>query len=344
MTRVRFPAVSSYHPIDRHPQAERVIGLVIVPFVEDRCVAVAGKDGVLAFPSWQPSLGGDYLFGVYIAPLQAAGVRMQQFHPFAARESGAGLEVAGWVHGELRETDASRLVEPAETLAQLLEDQGRSHLAEICRWAALSYRNQTEDGYYQDNRVLLESAYLKAETVQGGSGHGGDAESWRYGRGLIVDAIHKHGTFLDVGCANGLLMESVAAWAAERGLSIDPYGLDISERLAEEARRRLPDWAERIWVGNVMSWEPPMRFDFVCTRLEYAPEWLRGDQVGRLLGQFLSPGGRLIVQSYGCSSDPSLAPLSVGDHLRRMGFAVAGEPESYEPKRDRYHRIAFLET
>jgi hypothetical protein len=45
-------------------------------------------------------------------------------------------------------------------------------------------------------------------------------------------------------------MESVAAWCAERGLAIEPYGVDISPALAELARRRLPQWADRIWVGT----------------------------------------------------------------------------------------------
>ena len=31
----------------------------------------------------------------------------------------------------------------------------------------------------------------------------------------IVSAIDRDGTFLDVGCANGLLMESLATWAGE---------------------------------------------------------------------------------------------------------------------------------
>jgi hypothetical protein len=56
-----------------------------------------------------------------------------------------------------------------------------------------------------------------------------------------------------VGCANGLLMESVAAWCAERGLAVEPYGVDISPALAELARRRLPRWDGRIWTGNAQT-------------------------------------------------------------------------------------------
>lgn len=39
-------------------------------------------------------------------------------------------------------------------------------------------------------------------------------------------------------------MESVVAWAAETGLHIEPYGLDISPELAVLARQRRPHWAD----------------------------------------------------------------------------------------------------
>ena len=61
-------------------------------------------------------------------------------------------------------------------------------------------------------------------------------------------------------------MESMAAWAG-----VEPYGLEISPELAELARRRLPQWADRIWVGNAPTWTPPRRFDVVRTGLDYVP-------------------------------------------------------------------------
>ena len=48
--------------------------------------------------------------------------------------------------------------------------------------------------------------------------------------------------------------------------------LDIAPELADLARRRLPKWMDRIYVGNVLYWNPPKRFDFVRTGLEYVPE------------------------------------------------------------------------
>jgi 2-polyprenyl-3-methyl-5-hydroxy-6-metoxy-1,4-benzoquinol methylase len=97
-----------------------------------------------------------------------------------------------------------------------------------------------ESDYYEETRTLLERAYLTSEDPRGGSGFRGDEVRWERVRRPILSAVDRDGTFLDVGCANGLLMESVAAWAAEDGLQVELYGLDLIESLAALARRRLP--------------------------------------------------------------------------------------------------------
>ena len=97
-----------------------------------------------------------------------------------------------------------------------------------------------DNDYYAMTRALLERAYLTAEDSRGGSGFRGDKVRWERARRPILSAVERDGTFLDVGCANGLLMESVAAWASEDGFRVEPYGLDLIESLAALARRRLP--------------------------------------------------------------------------------------------------------
>jgi hypothetical protein len=137
----------------------------------------------------------------------------------------------------------------------------------------------------------------------------------------------RDGTFLDVGCANGLLMESLVVWAGEAGRTIEPYGLDLIPSLARE---RLPRWAGRIFVGNVVGWRPPSRFDFVRTELGHVPRGRRQELVERLLSEFLYPGGRLIVCSYGSSRRPQPQIEPVGEILRGWGYDVAGESHATE--------------
>jgi ubiquinone/menaquinone biosynthesis C-methylase UbiE len=74
---------------------------------------------------------------------------------------------------------------------------------------------------------------------------------------LVLEAIDRDGTFLDVGCANGYLMESLHRWLQGTGLTVEFYGLDISEGLLALAKARLPHWADRFFLGNALYWVPP---------------------------------------------------------------------------------------
>jgi hypothetical protein len=117
------------------------------------------------------------------------------------------------------------------------------------------------------------------------------------------------GTWLDVGCANGHLLATLPAWCAERGITIEPSGLELLPALAELARFLQPELADRIWTGSVMTWRPPRRFTYVTALDDQVPLRRLADLVARLLSEFVAPGGRLIVSSY-TDSDGVPRPLS----------------------------------
>ncbi|MFF3002010.1 class I SAM-dependent methyltransferase [Kitasatospora sp. NPDC057940] len=168
---------------------------------------------------------------------------------------------------------------------------------------------------------VIEPAYLNGGNPRAQSGHSGDETRWREARGLLVDLLPPHGgTFLDVGCANGHLMESLTDWAAEAGSVIEPYGVEISAALADLARTRCPQWAHRIWAANAMGWKPPRRFDAVRTGLDYVPADLCGAYVAHLLNQVVAPSGRLIIGVYNEERDQN----TVQDLLRSFGHRPAG--------------------
>jgi SAM-dependent methyltransferase len=175
---------------------------------------------------------------------------------------------------------------------------------------------EAERDYFAAAQALLEANYLAGTNPRQQSGFGRDERDWERFRRAVVAPIEADGTFLDVGCANGLLMESVAAWARQDGHDVHPYGLDISERLAQLARRRLPQWRERIFVGNALFWEPPRRFDFVRTELVYVPPTLRRRYAERILERVVAPGGRLIVCSYGSSRPEGARAELLLDEMR----------------------------
>jgi hypothetical protein len=153
----------------------------------------------------------------------------------------------------------------------------------------------TRDEWQRRVADALSDAYLRDDDPRWQSGFDGDAMLWREARSLILLAAPYNGTLLDVGCANGHLMESLHAWALERGQTLDVYGLELNPALADQARRRLPELADHIFTGNVSDWRSPRRFTYVRTGLEYVPP---GDEVALLellSNHFIEPAGRVIV-------------------------------------------------
>jgi Methyltransferase domain len=192
--------------------------------------------------------------------------------------------------------------------------------------AALERGEIDEAEWYRRCQAVLVPAYLAADTPWGQSGKGGGAAGWEAGRRPVADAIEREGAYLDVGCANGYLMESVARWTAERGLAVEPHGVDLSPELVSLARRRLPRWADRIWVGNAIEWQPPRRFDFVSARTEYVPARRRGDLLDHVLRHLLAPGGRLILGPY--TEEQARPETWVEAQVEADGYAIAGRSEA----------------
>jgi SAM-dependent methyltransferase len=196
-------------------------------------------------------------------------------------------------------------------------------------------------GWHERMAALIVPAYLAGADPRAQSGYGGSEADWRQARGLVADAVSRSGSFLDVGCASGLLMESVRAWCAERGLAIEPYGVDVSPELAALARARLPEWADRVFAGNAAAWVPPRRFDFVRTGLEYVPRARRPALVAHLAANTVAPGGRLLIGPYTEERDGTRAGPSREDEVRAAGFAASGRFERVHPRDDRVVRRLF---
>jgi hypothetical protein len=148
-----------------------------------------------------------------------------------------------------------------------------------------------DEGWHSAMAALIVPSYLAGDERMG-SGHSGTVADWEYSRGIVAELIPDEPvTILDVGCANGLLMESIARWRPQA----TPFGLDISPELAARACERLPHWSDRIFVGNALHWTPPRRFDLIRTGLEYVPR----KRQPALLAHLLDHGERVIVGKYG---------------------------------------------
>ena len=190
--------------------------------------------------------------------------------------------------------------------------------------AAYTRGELDDEGWHAAVAALVVPAYLAAETAEAGSGSSRDHAGWERARSLLAEAVEPGQTFLDVGCANGLLMESMATWARA-----EPYGLEISPELAEVARRRLPQWADRIWVGNAIDWKSPRRFDVVRTGIDYVPAPRRRHLVERML----SYSERLVIGVFNEERDVR----SLENEVAGWGFTISGRSERLHP----HPRLAY---
>jgi trans-aconitate methyltransferase len=157
-------------------------------------------------------------------------------------------------------------------------------------------RGTIDDAEWQRRvTTALARAYLGESDPRWQSGFDGDAMLWREAREVILQAVAGDGTLLDVGCANGHLIECLTEWGEEHSRRLELYGLELDPDLANVARERLPALADRIFTGNVSDWIPPHGFTYVRTGLEYVPPGRESSLVARLLSDVVEPGGRLII-------------------------------------------------
>jgi hypothetical protein len=193
--------------------------------------------------------------------------------------------------------------------------------------------------WHAEVEEALVDSYLAAGDPQRGSGKSGDEVDWRWSRELVLDAVTgDRAAILDVGLANGHLMESLETWGRERGLHIEAHGVEISARLVDVARRRLPALASRMHVGNVLTWAPPRRYDIVHTGLDYVPPAQRRALVERILRELLVPGGRLVLRAEragGTEPDPV-------ETLRGLGLEPHGVLERAHPLTGVVRRTAWV--
>src|SRR5207245_375488 len=82
------------------------------------------------------------------------------------------------------------------------------------------------------------------------------------------------------------------------------------------ARRRLPQWSERFVVGDIASWQPPHRFDYVSTGLGKGTERMRA-MLEWFCTEVVEPGGRLILRTYW---RPEGTKPSHGEHVDHAAF------------------------
>jgi SAM-dependent methyltransferase len=178
------------------------------------------------------------------------------------------------------------------------------------------------DEYFAALRAAVAEHYLaEPGNPYRESGRSSGAQRWDETRRCIADAVDRDGHFMDVGCANGLLLETLGRWCLEKGIAITPHGLDFVPELVSLARARHSAHRDSFEVANAWDWEPRRRYDYVRIGIDTMRPADRSEFVSRVLERAVADGGRLIVCHYRNADE---APLDVGAWLAGMGRSVAG--------------------
>jgi SAM-dependent methyltransferase len=176
----------------------------------------------------------------------------------------------------------------------------------------------------------LEKSYLAEDDPIRQSGFAGGPVRWRQEREPILDAVETDGDFLDIGCANGFLLECLLEWAAERGIILTPHGLDLGIRLIKLAKKRLPEYSSNFYTGNAWDWRRPRKFRYVYTLFDCVPVDFLEEYIRRILQRMVCRGGRLIVGAYGSRSQKT-PPFDIEGFLKSAGFSLRGRASGGSP-------------
>jgi ubiquinone/menaquinone biosynthesis C-methylase UbiE len=117
-------------------------------------------------------------------------------------------------------------------------------------------RDENISVWFNQKKEEIEQSYLVCSDKYMQSGWSSTPERWMRARRVILNAIPCSGAFLDIGCANGLLLECLVRWASEDGMQLEPHGIDFSEDFVELARARLTNFVDNLAVANAYSWQP----------------------------------------------------------------------------------------
>lgn len=169
----------------------------------------------------------------------------------------------------------------------------------------------------------------------------GTFEAWERRKAFISGAIHKGGTFLDIGCGNGFLLRCLQEWSEHK---VTSYGIDINAEFIRKAKELFPNQQDNFAVLDAaditgVSKFLPDTYDFVFFSSDWSSKLPDGKDLERIsdLTRYVNPGGRLIIGFYGQDKNNNLEAIK---ELRTHGIEFSGTLENPQGT----NLIAWVET
>jgi SAM-dependent methyltransferase len=176
-----------------------------------------------------------------------------------------------------------------------------------------------------DERRLIEGSHVYGE--------GATFESWTLQRRFIADAIHRPGTLLDIGCANGLLLRCLQEWSKYQ---IVPYGIDADKELLAMCTRLFSESPHHFAhlsisdLGRLPEAGLPASYDFVYWNVwddfDFSETWQ--EEVVESVFRMVAASGRLILGFY----DKETAAINSKHAWLRENFAPPSGRKSNWPR------------
>ncbi len=184
----------------------------------------------------------------------------------------------------------------------------------------------------------LEESYLRYKEPWKQTGFMLSEDAWEPLRRPIAECFQKSGKFLDIGCSTGFLIESLLKWTS---FDIEPWGLDLSPKLIDLAKARLPKYANNFFVGAAPYWVSPVKFDYVRTDLSYALEDAQEQFLHQVLTNYVAPEGRLLVTEY---REPKESPKTpwLNEKLDRWEFQTVDQKSGFYKDKELTRVVAII--
>jgi SAM-dependent methyltransferase len=126
-------------------------------------------------------------------------------------------------------------------------------------------------GYYEERREGFERLYWKAKPKNIFIPNGISSEAGLVPKlNLLLGLIKHDGRIIDLGCGNGLLLKLLMEKCSHL---LVPFGVDFLEKSIEQAKSEiLPEFKQNFFVGNVVDFSFPGKFEYIVTDPECASD------------------------------------------------------------------------